>query len=508
LQPAYQTPRADALPPGDLTRWWRYFNDPVLDGLIGVSWQQNLDLRAAGFRIAQARALRGVVRGGLFPQTDAVGSYNYRRTSSNANQFVTRDSLSESFDLFSAGFDATWEIDIFGKIRRSLEAADADIGVQVEDYRDVLVTLLADVAFNYVTVRVLQEQLEIARANLAAQRQTLDLVRRRHEAGLVGRLDVAQAESNAHTTASTIPPLEEELQVALNRLSILLGQPPARDLAAWIGKGPLPADPGLLALGVPADLVRRRPDIRRAENEVAASSARIGVAVADLYPQLTIGGTITVDSRSFSSLFEPASLAHSVGPAFRWDVLNFGRVRNNIWLERARHNEALVNYQSAVLLAVEEVENGLVGYQRSLERVASLTSAAHAAREAVRLGRTQYDRGLINFQTLLDSERQRLQSEEQLAITRGAVLTSLIRTFKALGGGWEAPPPAVTSPGQADMPEQVPLPEASPVPRVPPAKRPDGSPPSQPRVREGHDLLPGLSELGQLLTRRAQLAQQ
>lgn len=343
---------------------------------------------------------------------------------------------------FSTGFDATWEIDIFGKIRRSLEAADADIGVQEEDYRDILVTLFGDVARNYVTIRVLQERLEIARANLASQKQTLKIVRRRHQAGLVGRLDLAQAESNVHTTASTIPPLREDLQIALNRISILLGETPVPDLEVSLGDASLPIKPDLLALGVPADLIRRRPDLRRAEREVAASSARIGVAVADLYPQFTLTGTISVDSRNVSSLFEPASLAHGVGPGFRWDVLNFGRVLNNIRLQEARYQEAVVNYQQTVLLAVEEVENSLVSYHRSVERVTTLVQATRAAREVVQLSRTQYDRGLIAFQTLLDAERQQLRNEERLAIARGAVLTSLIRAFKALGGGWKTPPPA------------------------------------------------------------------
>lgn len=483
LRPAYQSSAPGLQPPADLTNWWSRLDDPLLDELIWEAWRQNLDLRAAGVRIVQARSLRGIVRGGLFPQVDGKASYGYRRTSSNANQFVTRDSLSHSFDLFSTGFDANWEIDIFGKIRRSLEAADADIGLREEDYRDVLVTLLADVAHNYVTIRVLQERLAIARNNLASQEQTLAMVRRRHQAGLVGRLDVAQAESNAFLTAATIPPLEEELQVTLNRLAILLGQSPSRSLAARIGERPLPTDPGLLELGVPADLMRRRPDVRQAEREVAATSARIGVAVADLYPQFSIAGTITVDSRNFSTLFDPASLAHSVGPAFRWDVLNFGRVRSNIWLSRARHDEAIINYQSALLLAVEEVENGLVGYQRSRERVVQLTSAVWAAREAARLSRTQYDRGLIAFQTVLDSERQQLQSEEQLAIAYGTVLSSLIRTFKALGGGWESSWPAATPlPEMPDDPEPLPAP-AVPAQPQPPDVGPVQSTSSWPRIR-------------------------
>jgi NodT family efflux transporter outer membrane factor (OMF) lipoprotein len=257
----------------------------------------------------------------------------------------------------------------------------------------------------------------------------------------VGELDVAQAASNVYSTESRIPMLEEELQVALNRLCILLGESPNMELANWIGESVLPVEPGLLAPGVPADLIRRRPDVRRAEREVAAASARIGVAVADLYPQFTIKGTISVDSRDISSLFEMPSLVHNVGPSFRWDILNFGRVRNRISGQRARHNEAIINYQNTLLLAVEEVENAVVAYHRSRQRVASLSRAAEAAGVAARLSGRQYERGLITFQTLLDSERERLSNEEQLAISRGTVLLSLVRTFKAVGGGWQSPMP-------------------------------------------------------------------
>lgn len=442
LQPAYQTGQPGTASPADLTSWWTHFDDPVLDRLVTMAWQQNLDLRAASFRILQARAQWGVVRGGLFPQADGTGSFDYRRISTNANPFITRPRGRGGFERFSTGFDAAWEIDLFGKIRRAVEAADADFGVRVEDYRDVFVTLVADVASNYVTLRLLQERLRIARANLAAQQQTLEMVRQRQAAGLVGQLDVAQAESNVHTTASNIPLLQQDRQVTLNRLSILLARSPDQELAAWIGDGPLPADPGVLGLGVPADLIRRRPDIRRAEREVAAASARIGVAAADRYPQFTLRGTITVDSRNVSSLFEMASLAHNVGPAFRWDLLNFGRVLNNVRLQRARYHEAVVNYQNVVLLAVEEVENGLVAYRRALDRAESLRHAARAASTATRLSTTQYERGLITFQTLLDSQRQRLQSEESLAIARGTARLSLIRTFKAAGGGWQSTKPA------------------------------------------------------------------
>lgn len=442
-------------PPESLAVWWSRFNDPTLERLIEQAVAQNLDLREAYLRVVEARAVRGVVRGELFPKLDGTGGYKYRRLSRNANEFVGRPGFTKGFDLFSAGIDASWQIDVFGKLRRAVEAADAEIGVDVEAYRGVLVTLLADVATNYVTARTLQARLEIATKNLESQHRTLSVVEQRQRAGLVSQLDVAQARSNVHTTAAVIPRLEEELQVTLHRLSVLLGQVPGGTMTTLVGTGRIPVAPESLVAGAPADLLRRRPDIRQAEAEVAVASARIGVAVADLYPQFTLLGTVSVDSRKVATWFTTDSLMHSVGPSVRWNIFSFGRILFNIDSRRAQHEQSIVRYRNTVLNAVAEVENALVGLKLERRRARSLELAVAELREAVKLGRAKYAKGLIPFQTVLDSERQLLRAEEALAGSRGSIVLNTIRAYEALGGGWgprPVPLPVADDLG-ADAPE-------------------------------------------------------
>ncbi len=428
-------------PPESLAVWWTQLNDPTLDLLVEQALARNLDLRETYLRVVEARAVRGVVRGELFPKLDGTGGYKYRRLSRNANEFVGRPGFTDGFDLFSAGFDASWQVDVFGKLRRAVEAADAEVDADVEAYRGVLVTLLADVATNYVTARTLQARLEIATENLESQHRTLSVVEQRHRAGLVSRLDVAQARSNVHATAAVIPLLEEELQVKLHRLSVLLGEVPGRAMNTFVGTGEIPVAPNYLDAGAPADLLRRRPDIRQAEAEVAAASARIGVAVADLYPQFTLVGTVSVDSRKVATWFTMDSLMHSVGPSVRWNLLSFGRILFNIDARRAVHEQSIVRYRNTVLNAVAEVEDALVGLDRERRRARSLELAAAELRKAVDLGRVKYAKGLISFQPVLDSERQLLRAEEALAGSRGRIVLNTIRAYEALGGGW-GPRPA------------------------------------------------------------------
>lgn len=463
----------------DLTCWWKELRDPVLDQLIQTAACQNLSLQEACLRVFEAREQFRVVRGSQLPKLAGTSSFGHKRTSVNANQFIIPQSLQRPFDLYSFGFDSGWEVGLWGKYRNALAAADAEIAVSVEKLRDVKVTLLGDVAASYIAYRTLQQRLLIAQENLAIQGQTVQLVQARLRAGLVRDLDLAQAQSNYHTTAAQIPPLEEQMQITLNKLAVLLGHPPDQRLWNIIGRGPLPALPGDLGIGVPAELLRRRPDIRQAEFETLAAGARIGIARADLYPQLSLKGTLTLDSRQVNNWFTGSSIAYSFGPAVRWDVLNFGRLRANVRVQEQRYQQTLVRYQNAVLNALQEVENGVTSLHRQRQRVAELEKAVTATREAVRLSQASYQNGLVAFQSVLDSQRQLVTLQEQMAQSQGQVVLAAVQTYKAVGGGWKArfnceqigrlqladPPPAGNEVEHVASPETMPA--APPAEEVP-----------------------------------------
>ena len=379
-----------------LATWWTNFGDPILDELICQACVQNPSLREAYYRIVEARAQVGVARSGFLPKLDGNASHSFQQASVNASQFG--GGLTNRSDIYTTGFDSTWEIDLFGKIRRSLESSCAQMRALDQAYRYVKITLLADIATSYVDYRVIQQRIEIAERNLSAQRQTLDTVERRHQSGLVGPLDVAQAESNVHTTAASIPPLREELRITRNRISTLIGCTPYDGLSGFLDIGPIPMPAGGMAVGMPCQLLTRRPDIRQAEFEVATASAEIGVAMADLYPQLTILGDIGVSSRPFSELFSENSMSFSIGPSLRWKILHFGRIMQNVDAKRAALSGRIAAYQQSVLHAVEEVENGLVSYHEQANREVALRKAVEATARSVEFSRARYDSGLISFQ--------------------------------------------------------------------------------------------------------------
>ncbi len=468
LEPAYHD-AVLAEPPvePELTTWWAQFNDPVMAGVLDQAACENLSLREAYFRVVEARALVTVARGELFPEVFGTGSYSHRQTSLNANQFIIPPTLRTSYDLYSAGFDAGWEIDLWGKLRRLVEAAEYDFNASEAARRDVLVTLLGDTGAAYIQFRVAQQRLNIAKANLERQNSTAEFVKERFRAGLVSELDIAQAEENVHTTAADIPPIEAELHVHAHRLSVLLGESPSVDMIARLGVGPVPAAPTAVNVGVPADLLRRRPDVRLAEFQVAAQSARIGVAIADLYPQLTLRGTVSADSRDFTTWFTARSLAYSVGPQFRWDILNFGRLRGGIRVQEARFQQTVMRYRQSVLLAVEEVENSLVTHRNADARRRELVLAAQAASKAAELSEEQYRQGLVIFQVVLDSQRRVLDLQEQIVLSEGETSVSAVRAFKAAGGGWDAQF-SCCAPRSGRLPSTVPMEEIPPAgPREP-----------------------------------------
>lgn len=417
----------------DLAEWWRRLEDPLLDELVARATRTNLDLREALARLREARALRGVAASERFPTVDGRAAFERRGESEN----TPFGAFLPDFDQYSLGLDAAWELDLWGRVRRSVEAADADLAASVEDARDVAVSLAAEVAFGYVELRAFQRRAAITRNNVSLQEQTLELVRGRFEAGLVGESDVAQARTNSESTRSRLPALEIGQRVAENRLAVLLGQAPGTLAAELAAERAIPVPPLAVAVGVPADLLRRRPDVRRAERVLAAETARIGVAEGDLYPRLALSGSLGLAAEDLGDLFQHESGVFGFGPSLRWNLFDAGRLRQLVAAQEARTEQALVRWERTVLLALEESENAMTAFVREQTRRRSLLDAATSARLAVELARTQYTEGLSDFQTVLVAERALAELEDELATSDAAITTHLIQLYKALGGGWE-----------------------------------------------------------------------
>jgi NodT family efflux transporter outer membrane factor (OMF) lipoprotein len=417
--------------------WWTVLGDSILNDLVARAQEANLDLRSALHRVEEARALRGIATGERVPSVEASGSYD--RLQASENGLPGGDG--SSTDLWNIGVGAAWEIDVFGRVRRGVESATAGFEASVEDYRDVLVSVLAEVASSYVDVRSLQARIDFARSNVENQDQTLRLTRDRFAAGLVSALDVAQAESILAETRSRIPLLESELEFAFNRLAVLLGEPPGTLQAELGSDGNIPLPPASVAVGLPADLLRQRPDIRSAERVLASQTALIGVATADLYPSFGLAGTLGLEAVDFSDLGESSSLGWSAGGFFRWDIFAGGRIRSRIRVEEARTAQALAAYERTVLLALEEVEDFLVAYQNEQQRRDRLAESVAATERALDLVLTQYRAGLTNFQNVLDTQRSLFDRQDLLAASEGLVVGNLIGLYRALGGGWDPDTP-------------------------------------------------------------------
>jgi len=381
-----------------LDAWWEVFEDPVLDGLIEMAYRQNLTLHAAAVRIAEARAELGIAKGGLWPQQQSLDAiYQYSNLSENAPN-VNPSILDTSFGEWGLSFDVAWELDFWGKYRRAIESGAAELEAAIANYDDVLVTLTAEVARVYVLIRTLEERLVVARENVQIQERSLQITQVRFEGGFATELDVQQARGLLSTTQALIP-----------------------------------------AAGVPAELLRRRPDIRLAERQLAAQSARIGIAKSDLYPQFTLFGSIGIRSKELGDLFSADSIEFFSGPALKWDVLNYGRIRNSVRVQDARFQQLLLNYENTVIRAHREVEDAMVSFLRSQERQQFLFDGVEAFKRAVDLSLLQYSEGFIDYQRVLDTQRSlTLQQDEYVYVTAsGTVALSLIGMYKALGGGWE-----------------------------------------------------------------------
>jgi NodT family efflux transporter outer membrane factor (OMF) lipoprotein len=418
--------------PETLAEWWTTFDDTKLTLLIERAVKGNLDLRKARAQVREARARRGIAESGLLPSLSGSGSVTWTRTIDNGAANVTSGSGSE---LYSANFDASWELDVFGGARRSVEAAQGDLQASEESLGNVLVSLLSEVALNYFDVRTYQDLLNVAECNLQSQADTYQLTQWRCQAGLADELAVQQARYNLEDTRSQIPVLRTGLDAAMNRIAVLLGEQPGAVHAELEHPEAIPVPPLQVAVGVPADLLRRRPDVRQAERELAAQTARIGVATADLYPKLTLGGSIGLETLSLKNL-SSGTVAFSGGPSITWAIFKGGAIRQNIKLQSALQEEALVHYESVILGALEEVENALRAYVETQERRKSLSDATQAAQKAAELAQQKYQAGLADFTSVLDAQRSLLSLQEQLAISNGNVSANLVRVYKALGGGW------------------------------------------------------------------------
>ncbi|QGM99546.1 TolC family protein [Methylocystis parvus] len=424
--------------------WWRLFRDPVLNRLIETAYSQNLTLLSAGTKVLEARAELGVAIGEFYPQMQtASAAVNYDRAS-NATP-ASQGGNSMALGNFWADrwlVQSSWEIDLWGKFRRGIESADAAYLGSIASYDDVLVTLLSDVASAYIGIRTLERQIAIARANVARQRESVRIARTRFEGGASTLLDVHQAQNVLASTEATIPRLMIQLKHGMNALRVLLGMAP-EPLGFLLARGAakIPFAPPRAAVGIPADLLRRRPDIRVAELRAAAQSAQIGVAQAELYPAISIsgafGGQASNVGHNLGQMVQPMGRAFAIGPSFKWNLLNYGQIANNVRLQDATLQQYLIDYQNQVLKAQQEVENGVATYLLSASEAAYLRKSVTEAKGALEIATLEYQQGTRDFTTVLTAEQNLLAAENSLATATGNISIGLVSLYRALGGGWQ-----------------------------------------------------------------------
>jgi NodT family efflux transporter outer membrane factor (OMF) lipoprotein len=455
----------------DLSKWWTVFHDPVLDNLICCAYHQNLTLRQAGCRILEARAQLGIAVGELFPQTqNMTGDYTRNAVSRQiANgQFISQPFYSQ----WDYGFNLSWELDFWGRFRRAIESNSASLDASVEDYDETLVTLLGDVATYYVQMRTLEKRIEYTRQNVQLQQRTVTIAEARFRGGTSTERDPYQARSTLEQTEAQIPELEIALRQAVNQLCILLGMPP-EELRAKLGPAPIPTASAEVVVGIPADLLRRRPEVRRAERQAAAQSAQIGIAEADFYPAISIAGTLGYSAQHFADLFRSDALNGTVGPSFQWNLLNYGRILNNVRFQDARFQELVAAYQQTVLTAAQEVENGLATFLRAQERTHYQDACARDAEKAVEIVQAQYDGGTVDLTPVTLLQQTLVQQQDVLVQAQGEIATGLVQVYRALGGGWQirctdcVPQPLESHHEAVPAKEAVPLPNPNPAPAVP-----------------------------------------
>lgn len=434
------TASAVAVQRDQMAMWWTVFNDPHLSELMDWAAIGNLDLQQAEARIRQARAQRTIAAGPLWPTVISQASYAREHASANAPSGGATSG--SSFDLYQVGFDASWELDVFGGNRRAVESAEASLEATQFDWAAVLVTLMGEVGSNYISYRTLQQRIGIANDNVKTQRDTLALTRRLFAAGLATDLDVARAEAQVETTEATIPQLTAQAHETMHLLGVLLGEPPmalAEDLAPV---GGIPTGPPMVEVGIPSDLLLRRPDLRSSEQQLAAATANIGVAVRDLYPRFFVTGFGALESVKASEVFDWPSRAASIGPTISWTVFDAGVIRATVDLRTAQQQQLLAAYRSVVLQAFQEVEDALVAYAEDQKSRDNLANATAANQRAADLAKQLYIQGLTDFLSVLQAQFNLFTSQDALAQSEGAIALDLVALYKALGGGWvPAPPP-------------------------------------------------------------------
>jgi NodT family efflux transporter outer membrane factor (OMF) lipoprotein len=484
----------------DLSKWWKVFNDPILDALICDAYRQNLSLRAAGFRVLEARAQLNISMGELFPQQQQmVGDHTRTALSTevaNRNLPSLGGTLTRWYPQWDYGFNLSWELDFWGRFRRAVESNAATLDASVFSYDDVLVTLLGDVATNYINYRTTQLRIKYAEDNVKIQGDTLKIVQDRRKVGVVTDLDLVQARSVLEQTEATIPELQIALRQTGNALCILLGIPP-EDLDKRLGQGPIPTTPVDVAVGVPADLLRRRPDVRVAERKAAAQCAQIGVAESDFYPHIFISGTLEYSGEQFNQLFNSKAFGGTFfGPGFTWNILNYGRILNNVRFQDATFQELVATYQNTVLSAAQDVENGLVTFLRAQKRTKLQTASVDDGETAVKIALQQYNAGTTDFTRVTQVQQNLVLLQDTLAQAQGEIGTGLVQVYRALGGGWQirctgcdpqgTPAPAAAPETTAPPPRPLPkTPAPAPVPdNTAPAPLPSASTPALPSAAE------------------------
>jgi NodT family efflux transporter outer membrane factor (OMF) lipoprotein len=427
--------------PSDYRNWWGSFKDPVLDTLIQNAYQQNLPLRSAGVRVLEARAQVGVATGQLYPQSQQLtGSVNRIRFSQS--NLSSGTDTPTNFWLSAIGLSASWEIDFWGKIRRAIESADANLLAAISDYDNTLVTLTGDVASAYILLRTLEKRLAIAHQNVAVQKKSLQIATSRWKGGTTSLRDVEQAKTVLDSTEASIPTLESQVRQTQNALCLLMGMPPS-DLQHLLGaKSAIPAPPPQVALGIPADLLRRRPDIQTAEWRAAAQCAQIGVSKADLFPAFSLSGSFgfsatDVGQFTLGDMFQSKSRSWAFGPSAQWNIFNYGRIMNQVRVQDARFQELLITYQNTVLKAQQEVENALIAFLKAQQRAVKLAGSTAAAKKTVDLAMLQYREGIADFTTVLTAEQNLLTQQDSLAVTLGEISNNLVGVYRAMGGGWQ-----------------------------------------------------------------------
>jgi outer membrane protein, multidrug efflux system len=430
------------VPDANNAGWWKIFGDADLNGLIQRATQNNRNVEAAFYRVEASRASRDFTAGRYYPSINASGSY-----SRSLFRGLTQVAAStQPLDTYSSGFNFLWEIDLFGKIRRSIESSQATYQATIEDYRNVMVTLLADVAGNYIELRTIQARIKYANDNVEIQRKTLELTKSLYQAEIVGELDVSQAEFNLANTESEIPTLRIAEEALLNRLAVLLGELPGslrNEISSYKALAPIKEN---VNISLPVNLLRQRPDIRKAERLLAAQTANIGVAEADLYPALQLSGYLQTQSLKFAGLGNINNKAYSFGPGLTWNIFDGNRIRNNVKIQRAVTAQLLADWQNTVLAAVEEVQNAMYAYIQQAKRKQSLEDSVAASLRSVDLVQSLYKSGLTDFQNVLDTERALFLQQDNLAISNGLLLQDLVLIYKAFGAGWQGL--QVTSPAE------------------------------------------------------------